>query len=395
MEDDMYKSTPEERERQAAHLEHANLRGAHLEGALLGWTYLDRAVLEKAHIEHAYFGHAHLQEADLGSAYAIDAEFSGAQLQDAYCANAYLQGASFWDVHAERAEFYQAELQGAWFHGAHLEGAILSEADFGGGSLPSDILKAVRQWDEDFASTIPPARLSGVFFDAATNLRDISLGDEEFGYATFADVHWGDAILAVVNWTRSRRRFLGLGKHIDAIELGEEREASHAKESFGDQKDKGRKLELYKDAVRANRQLATALRNQGLNEDADRFAYQAQKLQQEVLRLQGQWVRWFGSLLLYAVAGFGYRPWRAFGAYTFFIILFMGLYLLNSHFVSPHLTWKEALVLSMSSFHGRGFFNPNIQLGDTYAQLAAIEAFVGLFIEVTFIATFTQRFFAR
>jgi hypothetical protein len=49
----------------------------------------------------------------------------------------------------------------------------------------------------------------------------------------------------------------------------------------------------------------------------------------------------------------------------------------------------------MSSFHGRGFFNPGSSLGDTYADLAAAEAFVGLMIEITFIATFTQRFFAR
>jgi hypothetical protein len=49
----------------------------------------------------------------------------------------------------------------------------------------------------------------------------------------------------------------------------------------------------------------------------------------------------------------------------------------------------------VSSFHGRGFFNQDIHLGDTFAELAALEAVVGLLIEITFIATFTQRFFAR
>jgi hypothetical protein len=34
-------------------------------------------------------------------------------------------------------------------------------------------------------------------------------------------------------------------------------------------------------------------------------------------------------------------------------------------------------------------------LGDTYAELATAEAFPGMLVEVTFIATFTQRFFAR
>ena len=39
--------TQEERERQASHLERANLSGAHLECALLGWTHLDGANLER------------------------------------------------------------------------------------------------------------------------------------------------------------------------------------------------------------------------------------------------------------------------------------------------------------------------------------------------------------
>jgi hypothetical protein len=53
----------------------------------------------------------------------------------------------------------------------------------------------------------------------------------------------------------------------------------------------------------------------------------------------------------------------------------------------------EALILSVSSFHGRGFFQPLQSLGDPVAALASIEAVVGLFIEISFIATFTQRFF--
>jgi hypothetical protein len=67
----------------------------------------------------------------------------------------------------------------------------------------------------------------------------------------------------------------------------------------------------------------------------------------------------------------------------------------NSQFAVPHLSWNEARVLSMSSFHGRGCFNTGMSLGDIYAELAAAKAFLGLMIEITFIATFTQRFFAR
>jgi hypothetical protein len=99
--------------------------------------------------------------------------------------------------------------------------------------------------------------------------------------------------------------------------------------------------------------------------------------------------------LLDTISGYGYRPLRSFITYAFVILAFAGLNLLNAQFAAPHLTWDESLVLSISSFHGRDFFSSDIHLGDTLARLAAGEAIVGLLIEITFIATFTQRFFAR
>jgi len=49
----------------------------------------------------------------------------------------------------------------------------------------------------------------------------------------------------------------------------------------------------------------------------------------------------------------------------------------------------------MTSLHGRGFFQPTQSPGGKVAILAAIEAAIGLLLEITFIATVTQRFFAR
>src|SRR5262249_41218671 len=121
-------------------------------------------------------------------------------------------------------------------------------------------------------------------------------------------------------------------------------------------------------AVRAYRQLASALRTQGFNEVADRFAYRAHVLQRQVLRRRRRYLRFAGSLLLDLISGYGYRPLRAFITYALVILGFTALYLVNSQFFAPHLSWNEALVLSVSSFHGRGFFNPYIALGDTYAQ---------------------------
>ena len=229
-----------------------------------------------AHLEFAYLGDARLQEADLDGSCAMDTDFTGAQLQDAYCANVCLQGAYFWNAHAERAEFWRAEFQGAWFLGAHLEGADLHRGRLcGGESLPSHILEAMRQWDEDISPTLPPADLSGVFFDAATNLRDISLGDEEYGYARLVDVHWGDANLAVVDWVCTRRAYIHLGRRIDAIKLGDERKANETKYSDGDPKNTPEDLKPVRMPFVRNHELATALRNQGLNEDADAIRIQS------------------------------------------------------------------------------------------------------------------------
>jgi hypothetical protein len=59
------------------------------------------------------------------------------------------------------------------------------------------------------------------------------------------------------------------------------------------------------------------------------------------------------------------------------------------------LSWNEAIVISMTAFHGCGFFSAVFQPGDLQAAVAAIEAFIGLLIEIILIATFTQRLFAR
>src|SRR5205823_9377093 len=72
--------------------------------------------------------------------------------------------------------------------------------------------------------------------------------------------------------------------------LGDEYVARQKRDSEGKIKEKQKRLLEYEAAVRANRQLAVVLRNQGLNEHADRFAYRAQVLQRRVVWLQiGEW----------------------------------------------------------------------------------------------------------
>lgn len=154
--------------------------------------------------------------------------------------------------------------------------------------------------------------------------------------------------------------------------------------------------EYYRIAVRANRQLSVALQEQGLNEEAARFAYRAQRLQRVVFRLQRNFGQYFFSLFIDLLAGYGYKLRQSFLAYLLVIVLFALAYFLIGPTVGLSLSPLEAFVFSMTSFHGRGFSpGENISLGNPLTVLAAIEAFVGLVIEVTFIATLTQRFFRK
>jgi hypothetical protein len=221
--------------------------------------------------------------------------------------------------------------------------------------------------------------------DAATTVTSATLDAR----TRLADVVWNAVPITRLNWD-------------DVAILGDEQIARQRTIADGRPKGHYPRLSEYRDAVLANRQVATLLRSQGLNEPADRFAYRAQVLQRRVLRLQGMWQQAFGSWILDRVAGHGYKPGRTLVAYLVSILGFAALLLLAGNglltFGLPPsqyhtLPWYEALILSVSSFHGRGFFQPLGSPGDPVAILAALEAVCGLFIEISFIATFTQRFF--
>ena len=340
-----------------AHLGKVNLSGLPLDGMNLSGAHLARASLSETYLRDADLSEAHLEGATLTRAHLEGACLSKASLQQADLSGAHLEGADLSEVHLEGANLNLAHLAEANLSEAHLEGAILIDAH------------------------VEAATLSGTFFSSATNLRGIRLGEKESGFARLAGVRWGDVDLSVVEW-----------KHVHV--LGDE-DLARQQESSGETMSTVARLDLYRTAVRANRQLAVALQGQGLNEEAARFAYRAQLLQRIVWRGEKKVGQYAFSLFLDLLAGYGYRPVRSLIAYLIIIVGFMGLYLLNAHVVLPHLRWDEALVLSLSSFHGRGFFSQSITLGDTYARLAAAEAVIGLLVEICVIATFTQRFLGK
>lgn len=309
-----------------------DLSDLHLEGARIVRS-LKKARLSGAHFESTDLYSGHFEEAEL-----FRAHFQGAFLGDAH-----LQGAFLVEAHVEDAIL----------SGAHLEGTNLSNACLEGADLRRTILDG---------KTV----LNGAMLDRRTKLGDIRWGGV------------GNVDLTQIDWSRVPR----LGDELVPNEIPKKLQRKVT-------------VEDYESVVRAYRQVMTQLRTQGMNEVANRLAYRAQVMQRRVFRHRHNWGAFLGSWLLDLISGYGYKPMRSLIAYVVIILAFAGAYLLNAQFAAPHLTWDEALVLSISAFHGRGFFTSGISLGDTLARLAAGEAIIGLLIEITFIATFTQRFFAR
>jgi uncharacterized protein YjbI with pentapeptide repeats len=345
-----------------------DLRGTNLSHVDL--SYLPLAHL-RAGLTHEEWSHANEEQRTMAVVSMEGVSLRRAHLEEAYLYEAHLEKADLRETHLEGAHLRRAHLEGALLRGAHLEGAKLRNAHVEGSDL------------------------GGVFFTSGTNLEGLHLGNEQYGCALLAGVRWDDVELSRVNWTQVKM-------------LGDESQAHQRTGGSGTAKPAQTRLEEYQKAVRANRQLAVALQGQGLNEEATRFAYRAQVLQKTVFHLQmtqpGNRLKqrlqflgaWFFSWFLFLIAGYGYKPGRSFLAYFLVISGFATAYYFLGQTVGPTLSPLGAFVFSMTSFHGRGFFpGNNISLDDPLTVLAAFEALVGLIIEVTFIATLTQRFFNR
>jgi hypothetical protein len=207
---------------------------------------------------------------------------------------------------------------------------------------------------------------------------------------SLADIYWNNVNIAVVDWSLISE----LGNEQYACKE-EQRYFERSYKSYPYPEDRRRTLDEYRKTVRAYRQLSVVLRNQGLNEDAARFAYRAQLMQRKVFWYQRKFGQYFFSLFLDLLAGYGYKPWRSFLAYLLVITAFATAFFIIGHTAGPILSPLGSFVFSMTSFHGRGFFPGGIGLDDPLTVLAALEAFIGLLIEVTLIATLTQRLFGK
>jgi uncharacterized protein YjbI with pentapeptide repeats len=396
-----------------AHLEGADLVGAHLRGASLG-ARLEGADLQRADLEEADLGSAHLEGANLLWAHLKGARLDGAHLEGAALSFAHLEEAFLTEAHLEGADLSQAHLEGAVLHLAHLEGACLALAHLEGAALykahlhgkavPVEDVRRLRRYQAPGVNPITevllPADLRGAFFSPATDLDAVTLGSREYGCVCVADVRWGGVNLAVV-----RALFPPLGDERAArywrpellTNLPDEPPTS-AQRRTHDQEQATAHTRLYHDALRANRQLAVALQDQGLNELADRFTYRAKALQRQAFRRQRQIGRWLFSWLLASLAGYGYRLQRILIAYAIVLVVFTVAYATlgtsSFHHTTWYQPWVESLLVSFTAIHGRVFFE-QFGLDNILSWVAGLESVIGLVIEGVFTAMLVQRFFAR
>jgi hypothetical protein len=286
----------------------------------------------------------------------------------------------------ERPDLRSAELVGA-----NLSGATLVEADLSGADLFSADLSGANLFGADLSG----ANLTRALLDPQTRLTVARLDEK----TRVSGVIWGGAQLdEVQRWPKrlGDERLPGKPRYRDeSIPLHPIERILVYREDRPDE---------YRFTARAYRNLSIALRSQGLLIPASNYRLREQVLERKAKLFEFSLLGWIFSWLLNLVAGYGERPVRAFIAYLLVLFGFAGAYLATTNGLltfgaiattTQPLHWYEAVILSISAFHGRGFFQPVQSLGDPVAILAAFEALIGLFIEITFIATFSQRFFAR
>jgi hypothetical protein len=319
-------------------VERVNFSGAWMAGIDLSGMVLRRANLTGANLVRANLRGIDLVDSDLSGA-----DLGYADLREANLIWANLSGAHLREANLSDARLVFATLHGAGFARCDLRGAVLTHARMN-----------------------PATLLGNIQLDARTRLRDIA---------------WNGASLTQIDWAQTSR----LGDEIQERFVA----AEHGRQT-------AMLPPRWEAAARTYQQLAVVLREQGVSDAAARFAYRSQVLQRRVLRQQGHLLRASGSWLLDLVSGYGYKPMRSFITYLLVIVSFAALYFMLRESVSPALTPVDALIFSVTSFHGRGFAPGEVvSLHNPLTILAACEAVLGLLIEITFIATFTQRFFAR
>lgn len=289
-------------------------------------------------------------------------------LAEARLVQAHLHAAKLFSIRFAGARLDAADLSAADLTNADLSGATLQRADLRGTFLTNTDLKRadlrLAQFNEE--SQLQGAKLDRAFLEG---------------------VIFGGVDLSVVEWETVRR----LGDEIAAVGA-----------------------EGHRAASRAYRTLSLNLHSQGVTGVASRFHFRAEIMWRgflfakareglhewlsDVTRLDrvatasGYFLMGVGSWILGVFAGYGvYHLWRLF--VTYFLVIMICAAAFTALAPAPHSTGQflDLLVLSVTSFHGRGL-QPHVRdLNEAVRSWAAAEAVLGLVIEALFIAAFTRR----
>jgi uncharacterized protein YjbI with pentapeptide repeats len=342
----------------------ANLSGAILSGANLSEVNLNRANLSGVDLLMANLSSATLRETNLNKTYLGGVNLAEAILYKADLTEAYLGGANLTRVTLRNANLSRVTLSEANLTGSHLQDANLSEATLREANLTGIILRDAILNGVDLTRSLMDSEtvLDGIKIDTHTKV---------FG------VRWNGAPLDSIKWDQASL----LGDEPTTEELAV--------------KTANERVTAYRNAARAYHGLSVALRGQGLADVASKYRLRELVMERKALRYDRNIGGWILNMILGVLAGYGEKPGRIFISYLVVVLSFATAYFGVTHLVETglsRLTWDESLVLSLTSFHGRGFFPGFLSLGDWVSRIAALEAVIGLFIELILIATFSRRF---
>lgn len=146
----------------------ADFNGAHLEGATLISTVLEKADLREAHLPIAKMTKAILQEANLEEANLAGSDLKEANLQEAYLWHADLSKANLEGANLYKAQLWLADLRGANLKHADLQKALLGKAKMQGAELWFAKLQGAEFWLTDLQeANFFLAKMQGVSLEGA------------------------------------------------------------------------------------------------------------------------------------------------------------------------------------------------------------------------------------
>jgi uncharacterized protein YjbI with pentapeptide repeats len=344
-----------------ASLRECNLTKAVLNGAHAVGTRFDRAKMTESDLDGVVFSGSVLGRADLQRASMDRADFSDVSLGEAI-----LDDTRGFGINLMNARLRKASLRGMRLRGANLHGARLWEADFSHADMNGVDLTGAHLRGANLQGTI----LQGARMDVLTSMGRVLFDS----HTRLGDIIWNGVPLAEIEWEHLRR-------------LGDEDilATTHTRQE---------RIAALHQIARTYRVLVTTLRAQGITTPAANYRIREQQLERRAAWLEHRYGAWLFSGLLDLIAGYGELPGKALSAYVVIVLFFACIFWSATNLIgiSNPLTPLDSLLLSLVSFHGRGFFTANNSLGEPMAVASIIEAIIGLFIELIFIATFSRRF---